>query len=635
MLLLNLFVAVSGQNETILTVAGEDVTKADFESIFKKNNRDSAITKESLDEYMELFINFKLKVAEAKALGLDTNQAFIKELAGYRRQLSRPYLVDNALLDEIIETAYKRKKEEIRASHILISVDPNSSPEDTLRAWNRIMKLRERIVGGEDFEKVARSKAGSEDPSVKNNGGDLGYFSVFQMVYPFEDAAYKLEIGEVSQPVRTRYGYHIIKLTDRRPARGEVEVAHIMVKVKDPKNQQESLAAQKRITEIYQQIKAGADFGVMAMKHSDDRSSGKDNGKLPWFGTGKMVPEFEEVAFNTSVGEVSEPFLTQYGWHIIKGLDHKPVPEFKDVEAELKTKVSRDARSEKTTESFLNKLRKEYNVTEHPKALQRVVTAADTGLWEGMIEVKAKYMDDVILEISDKDYFVKDYVDYLSGRKQNRKRSPERIVKERFEAWEEAQLLDYEDSQLERKHNAFRLLMNEYRDGILLFELTDQKVWSKAVEDTTGLEAYYEEHKNDYMWPERFNASIYTCANEKIAKKLRKMLTKGKSLEEIKTKLNADSELNVREESGIMVVDEQPVLKEIPNAIEVSRVIPMNDQFYVVDVEEYLPPTPKALNEARGLVTADYQKYLEDQWVEELRDKYDFKVNRDVLYSIH
>lgn len=623
------------QENIILTVEDEKVTVEDFEAIFKKNNRDSAITKTSLDEYMELFINFKLKVMEAKELGLDTNQSFIRELAGYRKQLARPYLIDNELLDELLETAYERKKTEVRASHLLVNLDMNATAKDTLQAWNRIMKLRKRIIDGESFESVVGSKAGSDDPSARNNKGDLGYFSAFQMVYPFEEAAYNLKIGEVSQPIRTRYGYHLIKLTDKRQAKGEVKVAHIMTRVKDMNNQEEVKAAEDRIREIHQQVKDGADFAEMARKHSDDKTSGREGGELPFFGTGKMVENFEKVAFETAPGELSEPFKTEYGWHIIKGIERKTIPSFEEMENELKSKVSRDARAELTTDSFLEKLREEYKVEDYAKKnLKYVVQAADSSLWEGIIQVKEKHLERPLLKIKERAYSVKDYVDYLTGRRQNRKRSPERIVREKFEAWKRSTLLDYEDAQLEEKYNEFRLLMNEYRDGILLFELTDQKVWSKAVQDSAGLEAFYEANKKNYMWPNRWDANIYTCDNAKIAKKLRKMVSKGMDYEKIDAKLNKNSELNLRKESGVYTIQDRPILAKAPQSSGVSEAFEKDAQYFVIEIKEFMPPSPKKLEEARGVVTADYQKHLEEEWISELRKKYDYKVNRDLLYTI-
>jgi peptidyl-prolyl cis-trans isomerase SurA len=255
------------------------------------------ITTASLDEYMELFINFKLKVREAIELGLDTSSSFQRELLGYRKQLARPYLVDQALLDELIFEAYERQQQEVRASHILIKCDDNASPADTLKAYNKIVELRNRIVNGEDFETVATGKNGSQDPSVRDNKGDLGYFTAFQMVYPFEEAAFTTEVGDISQPLRTRYGYHILKVHDKRDARGEILAAHIMIRV-DENNPTSAQEGEQKINEIYALLQEGNDFAELSTKYSDDPSTAKRGGELPWFGTGKMVEEFEDAAFN-------------------------------------------------------------------------------------------------------------------------------------------------------------------------------------------------------------------------------------------------------------------------------------------------------------------------------------------------
>jgi len=336
-------VLAQDKNATVLTVDGEATSLEEFENIFRKNNRDSAISQQSLDEYMELFINFKLKVKEAREAGLDTVKKFITELDGYRNQLARPYLTDTDKLNDLMREAYQNQTQEVRAMHILIKTDANATPADTLRAYNKTMAIRERLMKGEDFASLA--KAVSEDPSAKDNGGDLGYFTAFQMVYPFEKAAYDTKVGEVSMPVRTRYGYHLIKVVDKRSARGEIHVAHIVVK---PKSETDGEAnAQTKINEIYQKSLSGeSTFEDLASKFSDDPTSAKKGGELAWFGTGKMVIEFEDAAYSLkNNGDVSQPFKTSFGWHIVKRLDYKPLPSFESMEKELKNKVSKDKRA--------------------------------------------------------------------------------------------------------------------------------------------------------------------------------------------------------------------------------------------------------------------------------------------------
>jgi len=625
---------VYAQKEIILTVEKEQVTQEDFESIFRKNNRDSVISSESLDEYMELFINFKLKVRAAKDLGMDTVSSFVRELDGYRRQLSRPYLTDSDLLDNLIKEAYERKKTEVRASHILIKLEPTASPEDTIRAWDRIMKLRKQIVGGADFTTVAKSKSGSEDPSAQDNGGDLGYFTVFQMVYPFEEAAYNLLVGDVSMPVRTRYGYHLVKVTDKRAARGEVLVAHIMVRVADAQNQEEMIEAEKKAREIYGQLQGGADFSELALKYSDDKTTSRKGGELPWFGTGKMVSEFEGVAYTTAKGQISEPFKTQYGWHIVKKLEDKSIPPFEDQQSELKSKVSRDTRADVTRKSFINKMKAEYKFVEFKETLNKVIKAADTTIYEGYLTVNEKLLKEKLISIDGEAYLVPAFIEYVGLRKQNRKLLPAEIVKQRYDEWVDERILDYEDSRLEEKHNAFRLLMNEYRDGILLFELTDQKVWSKAVKDSVGLEEFYASHKEQFMWPERAKVRIFQCADAKVAKKVRKLAKKKKGSDAIKAVFNKESNLIVSVEEGVYTREDKEILSKMVWTKGVAEPVTMDNQTFVIDFLEVMPPQPKALDEARGLITAEYQNYLEKQWIAELRAKYSYTVNKNVLHSI-
>ncbi|WP_306640463.1 peptidylprolyl isomerase [Sanyastnella coralliicola] len=628
-------------DQIVLTVEDEQVTLSDFEAIFMKNNRDSVITQASLDEYMELFINFKLKVREAVEEGLDTNAAFQRELQGYRKQLSRPYLIDNELLDELVQEAFERKSQEVNASHILIKCDQNATPEDTLKAYNRIMELRKRIEGGEDFAAVATSKGGSEDPSVRENEGNLGWFTAFQMVFPFENAAYTTEVGKVSQPVRTRYGYHILKVHDKRDARGEIRVAHIMVRHKDKNDVQAKQEAENKAREIHKMLQEGSDFGELAMRFSQDASTSRNGGELPWFGTGKMVEEFEDAAFALKEdGQISEPVETTYGWHIIKRLEYRGVPDFASQESDIRKRVSRDSRAELTKQSFINKLKAEYGVNPITKSLKDIYKAADDdSAFVGSNGIKVKKMKKLSKELFSIDgnvYTAKDFYEHLNTSKIRRRDMTGReIVDSELNKYIERELMSYEDSQLERKYNDFRLLMNEYHDGILLFELTDRKVWSKAVKDTTGLEAFYEANKMNFMWEERVNGTIFTCADKKIAKSVRKMLKRGKTLVEIKDELNKTSSLNLSLEEGTWERSDKAELFAKAELVsgEIAEV-EMNGQIVLIQVNELIAPTPKALNEARGMITAEYQNSLEQQWIEELRAKYSYQVNREVLYMI-
>jgi len=362
---------IAQKDPIIMKVNGEKVTKSEFLQIYLKNNPNPKYDEASMNEYMELFKKFKLKVIEAEALGYDTIPKLKREYEGYKRQLAIPYLIDSAQNDSLVKEAYFRTLNEVRCSHILVKIDPTATPADTLAAYNRIMAIKARIDKGEDFASVAKGKNGSDDPSAATNGGDLGFFTAFQMVYPFEDMAYKTPVGKVSEPFRTRFGYHILKTTGLRPSRGSIKTAHLMITVPKDADQTTKDNAKKKIDEIYQKLKAGAKWEEMVTMYSEDPGTSKKGGELPVFGSGttqRMVPEFEEAAFAIQKdGEFSEPIRTNYGYHIIKRIERKDVAPFESMKKELQTKVNKDERSKKTQDSFVRKLKAKYQYQAGPK----------------------------------------------------------------------------------------------------------------------------------------------------------------------------------------------------------------------------------------------------------------------------
>ena len=642
---------VHAQDEAVLTVGEESVSLADFEHIFLKNNRDSVITEAALDEYMELFINFKLKVQAAEALGMDTVETFQKELAGYRTQLARPYLTNNELLDELVRQAWERKQEEVRARHILVSCSAQANPADTLKAWKRANAMRTRILNGEDFEAVALSKAGSDDPSVRDNGGDLGWFSAFQMVYPFEEAAYTTAVGDLSPIVRTRYGYHFLEVTGRRDARGEIRAAHIMIRTKEGADDATLKAAEERINSIHDLLSKGIPWEELALKMSEDASTASKAGELPWFGTGKMVEEFENAAFGlTEDRQISAPFKTSYGWHIVKRLEYRAPATFEASKRELQKKVSRDSRSELTRASFLENLKAEYNYTSNAtaiKSLKRIAAKQDSVFFPGhpLANVPSKTAAATLLTIGDESATVADFVDYLNIVKiRNADAGANTVIDEQLTSWSDKLLLDYEDARLEAKHDDFRLLMEEYHDGILLFELTDEKVWSKAVKDTAGLEAYHAAHVGDFMWDTRAEVDIFTCADEKAVKAARKAVKKGNDLVAFQRDYNAENGNSITLTSGRFSEGDNTwgdrVLADAA-AGALSEKAPAfatyeggGDETVLVHVGAVRSPEPKTLAEARGQVIAAYQDHLEAEWIEALRAGTTVEVNRALLQTL-
>ena len=641
------------QSSDVLDIAGERVSLDDFQHVYGKNNRDSVYSVEALDDYMELFINFKLKVREAETMGMDTAEAFITELAGYRSQLARPYLVDGDLLDAMVEEAYQRKGMEVRASHILVSVDDNATPADTLAAWNRIQGIRARVTSGEDFEAVARSKNGSDDPSAASNGGDLGWFTAFQMVYPFECAAFNTPEGEVSTVVRTRFGYHILNVVGKRKARGEVQVAHIMVRMPSDAPQDQVANAEGRIQEVKRLLLSGESFESLALKYSEDPSTANKGGLLPWFGTGKMVESFEDAAFGLEEpGDLAGPVRTDYGFHLLKLMDKKTLPTFEESRRELSKKVRRDSRAEITKTSFVRALKGEYGATvsnRRREALKAAAIKVDSLFYPGhpLEGVRKSELGRTLFSVAGSPRTVEDFLTWANaGKIRNVDRPQAAMVSQEIDNYVAQELLAYEDTQLEAKHNDFRLLMEEYHDGILLFELTDQKVWSRAVKDTTGLMEFHGQNRNEFMWEERLDAGIHTCEDAKIAKKVRKELRKNSDIEGLRRELIAERPLALRNEFGKFVAGENGWADRAFEALRDGSLAPDKhgltiletteggDQIILVHVKEHMMPEPKELDECRGQAIAAYQDHLEKEWIMELRRKYPHDINREALYSL-
>ena len=636
------------ESGTILTVGTEEVNAADFQHVFLKNNRDSVITEAALNEYMELFINFKLKVQAAETLGMDTIETFQRELAGYRTQLARPYLTNNDLLQDLVKQAWERQQEEVRARHILVSCSAEASVADTLKAYKRALAMRKRVENGEDFQKVAQSKGGSDDPSVRDNGGDLGWFSAFQMIYSFEDAAYNTPVGSLSEIVRTRYGYHVLEVTGRRDARGEIRTAHIMIRTKEGSSEDEAAQAESRIGQVYDLLQNGLPWEELAMKMSEDATTSGKGGELPWFGTGKMVEEFENAAFGLKADEaISRPFQTSYGWHIVKRLEYRAPLDFEASKRELQKRVSRDSRSELTRTSFLQNLKVEYGFTANTAALTSVkrYAARQDSVFFPNHELKIGRSSDrtkTLVTLAGQTATVQDFADYLNKAKiRNLEKATGEVIDEQFQIWSEKLMLDYEDTQLEAKHNDFRLLMEEYHDGILLFELTDEKVWSRAVKDTAGLETFHAAHRNDFMWGPRAEVTIFTCANDKVVKATKKAIKKGKDLVAFQREANAENSTAVRMESGLFSEGENNWADQIlaenaagTLATETASYEGAGGETIVVYIQDLRDAEPKTLMEARGQVIAAYQDFLEAAWIEELRGNTTVEINRDLLQNL-
>ena len=641
-----------GQNENddavILTIDNNKVTKGEFVRIYKKNNsKETQIDNKSLNEYLELFINFKLKVLEAESKGLDTLTSFKNELAGYRKQLAMPYLVDKDVDDKLLKEAYERKKEAIRASHVLIKIPENPNPADTLAAFNTAMEVRKKAMAGEDFGKLAQEY--SNDETTKVLGGDISYFTALSTVYSFENAAYSMKVGELSMPVRSNFGYHVIKVTDRINNPGEVKVAHIMVIVPRDAKEEEVKKAENKINELYTRLQNGEDFAKVATEASDDKSSAKKGGELPWFGVGRMVPEFEMAAFGLkNKEEYSKPVRTAFGWHILKKIDSKPIGTYDELKSELQTKIAKDTRAQQSRSALVEKLKKEYNFKVNEKQLAEFNKVVDTNLFNGSWKASnAAALTKTLFTLGDSSYSQPAFANYLENSR--KKPGSEKAsagflglyVKQLFDKFVEEKIIAYEEARLDSKYPQFRYLMSEYHDGILLFDLTDKMVWSKAVKDSAGLADFYDKNKNNYMWDRRADVTTFTYSSDKnkddALKLIAKKNQKGYSNEDIAKMVSAkdSSALKITENKFYSQGDNAVIDKLAFGVTMAANSYEINtDKHQIILLNKVVEPTVKTLAEAKGLVTADYQTFLEKTWIESLRSKYKIEVNKEVLSTI-
>ncbi|MCX6248052.1 MAG: peptidylprolyl isomerase [Bacteroidetes bacterium] len=636
-------------DEVLLTIGGKPVTAGEFMSVYKKNDlkKGEPIDAKKLEDYLNLYINFKLKVREAEELGFDTVSTFITELKGYRDQLAKPYFTDEATIDRLVREAYEREKSDLRTRHIFVKLASDASPKDTLEAWHKISKVRERLLNGEAFEKLAAEvsedpsardrEANQQHPFLKGNYGDLGYFTVFDYVYSFESGAYKTEPGKVSPIIRTEYGYHLIKVTAKNEALGKVTAAHIFMNIPKNASHDDSLRVYQRIDSVYTRLKNGAKWEDMVKQYSDDKGSALKGGALPKFGVNRMVPEFIDALYKmANDGDISTPIQTQYGWHIIRLIERKRPGTFEEEKADLKQKVLKDGRSDLAKQAVINMIKKESNFVEMPDAVKDFYTVITDSIFSGKWDVTlAKNLTKPMFQISTQRYNQKDFTAWLG--KNQRKTEKQKIpyfVDRAYKDFVNENLIRYENTRLESKYPDFRNLMSEYRDGILLFDLTDQKVWSKAVKDTTGLKNFYENNKASYMWEQRLDASIYTISDQKMAQKVRNFIISGLTDDALLKEINVDTAKILKIESGKYSRKENKYIDMITWAPGLSSELPVPPGAVLVFVRKVLPPEVKTLNEARGLITNDYQNYLEKIWVEYLRTKYKVTVNKAVLSQI-
>lgn len=569
--------------EPLMRINGKAVSAEEFLYIYEKNNQEGALDPKTMEEYLDMFINFKLKVAEAESQGIDTTEAFKKELKGYRAQATPKYLQDKAAMDSLVEMSYRHMSKDRRAAHIAIQCPANADSAKTAEALALITDAYERVTIGKEvikgkgrrakkvrqapeaFADVAREL--STDPSVQETGGELGWITPFRYVYPLEEAVYNTEVGKVSAPFRTQYGFHIVLVEEERDHK-EVKASHIMKMTPRGENEDSIAAAKKAQIDSIAAIVTPANFAEVAKAESDDRGSSVRGGELGWFGKGMMVKPFEDAAFAMQDGEISKPFRTNYGWHIIYKESERGILPLDSLRTQIERQVARDERAKEADKSFIRKARKEYNLAE---------TMSDE-------EVKA-----------------------------------------------------YADAHLEDKYPELKNLVQEYHDGILLFEVSLREVWDKAAKDTAGLEAFFKAHKKDYTWSApRWKGWVLQCKDKSSAKAAQAII-KSADPDSVKSyiahRINQDSVTYVKAQRGLWEQGKNPAVDKYGLKIKKAEFTPNEQLPYVVCLGKKLK-APATWDDEKGKVTTDYQDYLEKEWIKKLREKYPVEINQEVWEKI-
>ncbi|WP_100609939.1 peptidylprolyl isomerase [Confluentibacter lentus] len=625
--------AQSKSKDVLFTVDKDTIYISEFIRVYNKNlDLVQDESQKDVDAYLNMFINYKLKLKEAKSLGFDKKPSYIRELATYKQQLAQNFITDSKVTDALVEEAYDRVLNEVEASHILIRVDQNANPQDTLDAYNAVLKFRERALK-EGFETVRKEVHNGQTIF----GEDLGYFSGFKMVYPFETVAYNTNIGEISQPFRTQFGYHIVYVKNKRKSRGELTVAHIMVV--DKKGDSIAGNSEIRIQDIYKKLNQGEDFEALAKQFSDDTNSASKGGLLSPFTSGQLSSqEFEEVAFTLDdIGEVSKPFKSNFGWHIVRLYDKKPVESFQDLKPQLEAQVKRDDRSKIIDKALHDKLKAKYLVDNHQPALAYFASLLNENYFKRSWQLPLDFEGDkIVFKIKNKPFTYKDFGNYLVKNQSNAsiKETYTDIVTKAYDSFLNTSLVEYQEANLENENEDFANIVSEYRDGLLLFDLMENVIWSTTTSDSLEIQKFYESHKDNYFFPERVDAVVASSAKQNVIKKVAELLNSNMDLENIKKLVNTNGEVQVFFTSDIMDASHQALPTDFEFKKGISKTYKHHDAFVIVQVKDIMPKKLKTFEEARGEVLSDYQVVKENKWLEELKTKYKVEVNQESLSKV-
>lgn len=611
----------NAKSEVLFTVGKDKTTADEFIYLYKKNHlTKEEYTDQKIEEYLTLFINFKLKVSEARTRGIDKSPEFAKEYNTYKDELKKPYLPESRILDSLVKLTYDRLGKEVSAAHILIEVKPDASPEDTLQAYNTAVSIKSQVLADGDF--VSKVALYSDDPTTKDKGGDLGYFTSLQMVSPFEEAVYAGKPGDIVGPVRTTFGYHIVKIGETRSSRGEVEVSHIMLRA----GNRDEVKAKSLIFEIHAQLRKGAKWEDLVKQYSEDPGSKDLGGKLRPFGVSSRIPaEFDAIAFSLkNPGDISDPFQTAFGWHVVR-LERKiPLPSFEESAASLKNRIARDPRLQVSKQALMNKLKRDFSFQENATTKTKVFSLADTALIKGKWKIPGSFSSgkEVLFSLQNKKITAHDFLSYVQQNQRSNAMAPEKYMELLYTLYSESVIHEALENKLIASNPEFEMLLKEYYEGILLFDIMEKEVWKKASEDSVGQHSFFETHPELYKSGERVNATIYYADSESNLEMLSKsLLAKDSAMVQdiLKTR-------TVYSETGTFQRNDRPALRSIdwkPGHYTSQN----GNTHHLIVVNKMIPAGALSFEDARASVIAEYQNELEKNWLAALRKKYPVKIN--------
>jgi peptidyl-prolyl cis-trans isomerase SurA len=619
----------------LFIVNGKEVRLSEFTYIYNKTNGDKAdYSEKSLNEYLQLYIDFKLQVAKGVELGLDKNEEVIREQNQYKKQLSSSYLTDREITERLVKEAYEWSKEDRKFSHILVKINENSSEEDVKKAYGRALSVKKQVNADNFLDMV---KQYSEDSYSNKNGGDMGYFTALMLPYEIEKALYTTSLGAVSNVIRSKYGFHILKVTDVRPAYGQVQLAQILVRGDDAR-------AKNMIDSLYNLIKSSDVFDELATKYSEDNSTKSKAGIIGWIGINKFPADFEKVIFELSKdGAISAPVKTSAGWHILKRVKAMKNPSYQEIKGELTNKIKQNERYQIILDSLTAKIKREANYSLNNTIMAEIIDSLkkDPTFIQGRWNPSNSLMNDdrVLFTVGDRKGTVKEFAtmgqrspnERFSANPRTFEGAAERVLNKLVSQ----KCLEFEETQLDKKYPEFKSLLREYEEGILLFEVKKQLIWDKASSDEEGLTKFYNANKGKYQWRDRAKVTTYTVrsADKKLTDKIKKSAKKlnADALKELYNKDNAilQSTEAIYEKGKNKELDD---LKWKPGTVSNGYV--KEGSFYFTKIESVNPATNKTLDEARGYIVADYQDELEKNLIKGLRESFKVEVKQDVFKGL-